>query len=125
MNNVTRIAQLVLAYKNCEASGKDEWRRNHKATILSLMNDAPSGSGIDSGTKIDLDRCNPDRIVLYCDFHHMDEFGGYDGWTTHEIIITPSLAFGFNVRVTGKDRNSIKDYLSEVYNHWLGEDSAS
>ena len=44
----------------------------------------------------------------------MDEHGGYDGWTEHKIIVTPSLVYGFELRVTGKDRNDIKDYIAEV-----------
>lgn len=125
MNNITKIASLVVAYKNCVDRGNEEWRKNHKESLNSIMADAPSGSGFDTGTKIDVDRCYPDRIVMYVDFHHMDENGGYDGWTTHEIIVTPSLAFGFNVRVTGKDKNNIKEYISEVFQEWLSEEFPS
>ena len=76
----------------------------------------PSGSGVDSGTKL-LDNSTPDRLVFQADFHHMDENGFYDGWTEHQIIVTPSLAYGFNVRITGRNRNEIKDYLADLFNH--------
>jgi hypothetical protein len=45
----------------------------------------------------------------------MNEGGYYDGWTEHQVIITPSLQHGFDVRVTGQDRNEIKDYLAELF----------
>lgn len=85
----------------------------------------PSGSGIDRGTIIDRERSRPDRIVLVCSFHHMNEHGYYDGWTDHEVIVRPSLAWGFTLRVTGRDRNGIKDYLHDVYMHALREEASS
>ena len=73
------------------------------------------GAATDSGTTIDLESSSPDRIVLRTSFHHMDENGYYDGWSNHTIIVTPSLAFGFNLRITGRDRNQIKDYLADLF----------
>ena len=73
----------------------------------------PSGSGFDAGCKIDLDGSRADRITLETAFHHMDAGGGYDGWTTHKVILTP--AFGsYAMRVTGKDRNGIKEYVADA-----------
>jgi hypothetical protein len=75
----------------------------------------PSGSGVDIGTKLDLGESTSDKLVFSASFHHMDEHGGYDGWTDHKIIVTPSLQFGFNLKITGRDRNQIKDYLSDIF----------
>ena len=33
----------------------------------------------------------------------------------HQIIVTPDLEFGISLRITGLDRNDIKDYLAEVF----------
>jgi hypothetical protein len=82
-------------------------------------NHLPSGSGVDRGCKIDLDDSGPEKIVITFGFHHMDEHGSYDGWTDHKAIITPSLHFGFNLRITGKDRNGIKEYLSDLFHRVL------
>ncbi len=92
----------------------------HKGKIWELQKLLPSGSGIDSGTKIDASESNDNKIVLLCDFHHMDENGYYSGWTNHKVIITPAFN-GINIRITGRDRNSIKDYLHEVYDCALNE----
>ncbi len=75
----------------------------------------PSGSGIDHGTKLDLLHSTVDRLVFIVDFHHMDEHGGYDGWTVHTVVVKPDLRFGIDLRITGRDRNQIKEYLGDVY----------
>jgi hypothetical protein len=74
----------------------------------------PSGSGFDSGTQLDKDACSEDKIVFITAFHHMGENGYYDGWTQHKVIVTPSFN-GFNVRVTGLNRNDIKDYIGDHF----------
>lgn len=113
-----RIAELLIAIDNCENAGNWEWRDRHRETLYSIVRDGPSGSGFDNGTKLGDDSA-PNRLVFDTAFHHMDEHGSYDGWTEHRVIVSPSLAFGFCVRVTGRDRNEIKDYISIVFNEWL------
>lgn len=75
----------------------------------------PSGSGIDAGCKVLVEESKEDRLVIQTAFHHMDENGYYDGWTHHKVIVTPSLLFGFDVRVTGRNRNGIKEYLGDLF----------
>ena len=109
------IALALLAVRNCEQSGNSEWLAKHRDRIRTLVREhMPSGSGIDTGTTLD-DRSTPDRLVFVFSFHHMNEHGSYDGWTEHTAIVTPSLAFGLDVRITGRNRNQIKDYLHETY----------
>lgn len=91
--------------------------RNHE-DIPSLEDLLPSGSGIDAGTKVDIARSKPNRIVLTFGYHHMDENGYYDGWTEHKAIITPCFdGWGIDVRITGRNRNGILDYLHDVF-YW-------
>lgn len=122
------IASTLEAYDNCTRNGatqsqKAEWTARHRDTIYDLVeNFMPSGSGIDSGTKIDWEQSTPLRLVFNTAFHHMDEMGGYDGWTEHKVIVTPSLTCAFDLKVTGRDRNEIKDYLGEVFNSALSEE---
>jgi hypothetical protein len=82
----------------------------------------PSGSGIDSGTQIDIAKSGADKLVFNTSFHHMDEWGSYDGWTDHVVTVKPSLALYFTVSVSGRDRNDIKDYLAEVFHVALAEE---
>lgn len=82
----------------------------------------PSGSGIDAGCKILVEESHKDRIVIQTEFHHMNEVGYYDGWTQHKIIVTPSLIYGFDLRITGRDRNGIKEYLAQLFSHALEQE---
>lgn len=95
----------------------------HKERLARLTAALPSGSGIDTGTRIDVDASNAAKLVLTCAFHHMNEHGYYDGWTQHTIVVRPSLSHGIEIRVTGRDRNDIKEYLGEVYRHALTEEA--
>ena len=54
------------------------------------------------------------KIVISFGFHHMDENGMYDGWTNHDLIIRPDFD-GFKIKITGRDRNCVKDYLYELF----------
>lgn len=93
-----------------------EWWERKEERLEKLMDEMPSGSGWDLGTK--LATSSPQRIVLFGEFHHMVE-GGYDGWTDHEIHVTASMTSGFDLRITGRNRNDIKDYLHDLFHEAL------
>ena len=119
---INAIASTLDAYRSCIKSGNEEWEYKHRDLLKEYEDMLPSGSGVDNGTQIDIQRSKNDKIVLHTAFHHMDEGGGYDGWTEHSIVITPSLVFGFHMKITGRDRNGIKDYLAEMFNSALSEE---
>lgn len=115
-----RFASLLLAVENCRASGNDEWEKRHTETLDRLaVRFLPSGSGFDAGSSLLFAESTSERLVFATSFHHMNEHGSYDGWSNHKVVVTPSLAHGFNLRVTGRDRNDIKDYIAEVFQHVL------
>lgn len=116
------IAKAVGSYHRCLASGNTEWQAKHKDAIDELCSDLPSGSGFDNGSHIDLDQSTGEKLVFYTSFHHMDENGFYDGWTDHEVILTPSLEMGYRLKVTGTNRNEIKDYINEQFSYALDSD---
>lgn len=114
-----KIAKLLEARRNCGASANHEWFDIHTGKIEEIVKTLfPSGSGFDEGTKIEFNKTRKDRVVFVTGFHHMVE-GTYDGWTHHSIVITPSLAHGFDIRVTGNNRRDIKDYIAEIFNDVL------
>ena len=63
---------------------------------------------------INLSKSTPNKIVIQCDFHHMNENGYYDGWSYHTVIITPCLGYDYDIKVTGRDKGEIKDYLGNL-----------
>lgn len=113
INIATAISHVVEKYNHAE-----RWQASAVEEKRALEDLLPSGSGIDCGTKISLSDSKPGRLVLYVGFHHMDEHGSYDGWTYHQVIVTPCFG-GIEVRVTGRNRNGIKAYLAEIYHHAL------
>ena len=115
----SKIASLVDARARCLKTG-NTWADKHESMIRALVREfLPSGSGFDNGTAIYLDESSADKIVLATSFHHMDEMGGYDGWTDHKITVKPSLVFGFTLSIGGRDRNQIKDYIADTFNACL------
>lgn len=114
------IASRLVAMANCEKSNNVEWYDNHKDAIESLIEDfLPSGSGVDAGTKLDFDASMGEKLVFRASYHHMNADGYYDGWTDHTITVTPSLAFGISIQISGRDSNDIKEYLHEIFHDAL------
>ena len=52
----------------------------------------------------------------------MNENGYYDGWTEHTVTVTPSLQHAFSLRISGRNRNDIKDMMHESFNYALRTD---
>lgn len=114
------LAGRILAMQNCQRNANEDWYQKHLAAVGKMAKDhLPLGSGFDWGSGIDAEASKPDRLVLYTSFHHMNDVGRYDGRTEHQIIVKPSLYFGFELRVTGPNRCDIKDYIAEVFDDCL------
>jgi hypothetical protein len=108
-----KIAQELKVINNPNADS--HWYDNAIANLEYIEKELlPYGSGIDNGCQIDLTKSTPNKIVIRCDFHHMNENGYYTIWTTHECIITPDLGYEFDMKMTGRDKNGIKDYLCDA-----------
>ncbi len=119
------IASKIQAMRNCFNHDNVEWFTRHSDAIDNIVRYyLPSGSGFDAGTQFDA--CahvddNRERLEFQTAFHHMHESGMYRGWTEHKVIVTPSFA-GFDLKVTGRDRNGIKDFIAECFHYALEQD---
>lgn len=116
-----QITNTICAIENCKVPQNQEWLTKHKQALDAMARHLPSGSGIDCGTKILLEESTSEKIVLLVEFHHMNDCGMYDGWTSHKIKVKPSIQFDFDLTISGKDRNQIKNYLADCYNQALSE----
>lgn len=112
------IATQLARVKNLEKHNAQRSDKVFDALCMWVKKNGPSGSGIDMGTAMS-EASTQDHIVLGTHFHHMDEHGGYDGWTDHRVHVKASMLFGIDVTVSGRDRNQIKDYLGETYQRWM------
>jgi hypothetical protein len=118
---VEMLALLLESIDNCRKSTSDKqaWENRYTDRFNYLeKNFLPSGSGIDCGTKILDDKSSRTKLVFKCSFHHMDEHGGYDGWTEHTVIVTPAFD-GIDVVVKGRNRNEIKDHIADRFRYEL------
>ena len=105
------IANTLQAYQKCIESDNKEWQDKHESRLEFLTyNYMPSGSGIDAGITLDMESSKEDKLIFNLSYHHMNDHGYYDGWTDHKLIVTPSLTSDFNLRITGKNRNDVKDF---------------
>jgi hypothetical protein len=117
---IQEIASCVDARLTCIKRGNTEWESNHTLTLKTIEKDLlSSGSGIDCGTRIDLDRSTGNKVVLILSFHHMDDNGMYCGWTEHTLTVKPHLIHDIDLTISGRNRNDIKDYLHETYRYNL------
>lgn len=118
------LASIADAMQRCEQDpARAEFAARHRDAFDYLVRQyMPSGCGVDSGTRAMHDRCTGERLTFQADFHHMTEHGFYDGWTEHVVTVRPSLVYGFTLSISGRDRNDIKDYLSELYDEALRQD---
>jgi hypothetical protein len=110
------IASSLQAYNNCIENKNTEWLDRHRETIKRIVeNYLPSGSGFDSGTRFDIDESEPNKLIFYTSYHHMNSSGCYDGWSDHTITVTPSLSNGFDLHITpDKDYFDLKEIEYQV-----------
>ena len=112
---IQSISMKLGAIANCKASNNQEWLDKHSESLDEICKkQLPKGSGLDCGVDLLIEESNEKKIVFSFDFHHLNEDGFYDGWTSHKLIVTPSFN-GFDMRITGKDKNQLKDYLYDLF----------
>ena len=109
------LAKAIEWYHRAEG----EWKDRAEAQIEKISESLPYGSGFDEGSRVVLEKSTGDKIVIKTSFHHLNGNGYYDGWTEHNVIVTPSLQYGYYLKITGRNRNWIKDYIHEVFDNLL------
>ena len=93
----------------------DEYMGECEDRIYKLEQLLPSGSGIDAGCKIDVEKSSSDKVIITFGYHFLNDAGYYDGWGEYKLIIKPNLSNDFDLRIVGKDRRFIKDYLYDLF----------
>jgi hypothetical protein len=116
------LATTLEAAFNCEKTGNVEWFGKHELRLALLVKEyLPSGSGINAGTSLLFSKQKTGELRLGVSFQHMNSDGYYEGWTSHEIIVTANLGHGFDLKITGPNKNDIKDYLGDVFHYALSQ----
>ena len=118
-----KLARKVMWLQDMEKDGQyARFRGQADKEIQDCEARLPSGAGFDAGCHIAREESTLNRLLIRTSYHHMDEHGYYDGWTEHTVVVTPSLLWGFGLRVTGPDHNNIKDYIHEVFSQALEQE---
>lgn len=118
-----RIATIVCAISNCKKSGNAEWLEKWSDELDRIeIEILPYGSGFNAGCKVMIGSCSDNKLVIKADFHHMNQNGYYSGWGEYSVIVKPSLRFGFTLKVTGRDRDGIKEYIANVFHELLDKE---
>lgn len=83
----------------------------------------PSGSGIDSGCKIEykLKGYNLEWFAITFGYHHMNDVGYYTHWSDYKVIVKPDWD-GFNFTIKGRNTNGILEYLDDTFSMYLNCD---
>lgn len=112
------ISQSLLNLRNSSNPDTDDL----ESLVKQFM---PSGSGIDCGTKLDIEKSTPTKLVFTFDYHHMNEHGYYCGWTSHKLIVTPTFD-DFDMQIIGQHPSKTKHqtdwfhaYLYDTFRHAL------
>lgn len=116
MRLFTAISRTIGARNRClKGNGSAAWAATHAERLESWCKQyLPSGSGFDQGCKLSEDS-TPERLIFSAPFHHMNDAGMYADWTDHQVIVTASLEHDYSVRVTGRDKRGIKEYIGELF----------
>jgi hypothetical protein len=118
---IARIYRTLQAMDNCTKDNKPGWCKNHSYYLDELeKNYLPHGSGIDSGCTIDRE-FKKDCVIINVPYHNMDENGYYCGWSEFKVICKPEFD-GIYLKITGKDKYYVKDYLYSVFANCLEEE---
>jgi len=118
-----RIAQALNAYKGNHISQEvtDAW-----TDVIARCNDElPSGSGFDSGSKVNIDLSTPEKIVIDTAFHHMDNNGYYCGWSHITVTVRASLQFDFDIKINFhgyKRASNDSEYFYDTFNDVLSRE---
>ena len=111
-----QIANLCIAEKQCSP----DWKFKHRERLINYaQNNLPSGSGIDSGCILWIDDSGADKIIIKFSYHFMNENGMYDGWEDYELTLRPDFVNGFLMKITGKNRDDVKDYFYDTFDYAL------
>jgi hypothetical protein len=115
---IQAIAATLSASRSCVEHKMFGANMGHLQTLRELAQKLPHGLGFDCGTTINQDLSTDDSIVFDTEFHHMNDTGYYDGWTTHQVTVEPRFS-GINIAIKGQDKNGILDYIAEVFQDYL------
>ena len=123
----SEISSLIMAMENCERKTEclnlSEWYNKHQDNLEKIEKKfLPSGSGVDSGCKVNTEKSSRNRIQIDFGYHCMNSNGCYDGWIEYKLIVKADLFSGITLNIVGRDYNGVKEYLYEMFDYTLNRE---
>ena len=112
------IASEIYRLQNALENNRQDIAENCYTNFEKLEHCLPSGSGINNGCKIDFQRSKADKIVINFSYDFMRN-GSYDGKFYFTLKAMPSFIYAVDIHISGRDKQGVKDYLYQVFNHDL------
>lgn len=110
------ISTTAMALSTCREYENKGWAAAWaRALDMLARNYLPHGSGFDSGCRVDHTKTGADKIVLYAEFHCMNDVGFYDGWREYRVTVRPTFGADLDVTISGRDYRDtgLPDYVAE------------
>lgn len=112
-----RLSEALDIYVRGGKEGRTDWQDQARETLDLLEDFLPSGSGI-CARHLDREKSTGQKIVVTFCYQHYNDNGYESGVTKHTVVVTPSFGgFGYEVKVTGRNRNDVLSYLHETF-YW-------
>ena len=122
--NLNNYQALALALMNLKPGISSTVRDRYEGMWQGIMETAPQGAGFNSGTVLD-SMSNPRELVFITYFFHGDPQdqeepeADFTPWTEHNVEVQAHLYYGFELHITGRDQNGIKEYIHDTFDRWL------
>ncbi len=111
-----KVATVLQAMENCKKKNNAEWFYKHGQTLDSIEKEHfPSGSGFDGNCIINHMESKENKLVIYYEWHCMNDHGYYDGWLNFDLIVTPDLQHDFNLHIVKYRHNMNQKYRVNKY----------
>lgn len=119
-----RINTAAFSKERCIDNGRPEMAEAWERVLERCFANLPQGSGFDCGTTFNLAESKEGtKLVFDTSYHYMTEAGYYDGWYDFKVVVRPTFS-GFSLKVIGKDRDGIKEYIADVFYDVLAADAS-
>lgn len=109
----TTLISEIASKCNWDKTVNDDYRWKCDLALSILQNELPY-----YGCKIDVSKSSISKVIITFDYHFMNDAGYYDGWEKYKLTVIPTL-IGFDLKITGKNRNMIKDYFYDTFDYEL------
>jgi hypothetical protein len=116
----TTLINAIASMCEWHKTAKGDYVHICECKISDLVQMLPSGSGIDCGCKLAVEKSGKTKVIIEFSYHFMNENGFYDGWQDYKLICKPEFG-GIGMKIIGKNRNQIKDYFYDIFSYSLNE----